>query len=465
MTTPELDYLAWLRARASNRLDWQAARFRRYNDYFDGEEEIAQVRISSEERAMFQALREEAIGNWAELIVNAVNERLQIVGFRVGAGGSDTLAALWAASGMNADAELVNRDGLVGGSGFALVQGGPDGVEISAESPEETTVLYEPGSRRRRAAGYKRFTEDPDDYGADRREEWLITPDVIARWYGTDEEPDIQANPAGVVGLVELTPQPRTKGAPRSELKSALPIQDRVNLTIWNRIVALDYSAFRQLWTSGVKMARETVGQGPDGQPEIKLKPPFELGPQRLWMAEDPAAKFGAIPASDLAGYLAAVEQDVEMLAAITQTPAHYLLGKMVNLSADAIKAAEAGLVAKVGRRAAHLGEGWAEVARTALHLAGEPGAADPELEVLWADFETRSEAQRTDALVKMSTLGVPQQVLWEKWGASPSEIRRWQQLAREDEAARAAAVAQASDPTQIARQLMTGGRPPGGSA
>jgi hypothetical protein len=466
VATPELEYLNWWRSRASTKLDWQADRFRRYAEYFDGEQEVPSVRMSSEERDVFRNFRRLAHANWTELIVNAVNERLKIVGFRV-LGGAGPAWEIWEASGMDADAELVNRDGLVGGSGFAFVQQGEERVEITAESPEECVVLYEPGSRRRRAAGFKRFATEGDwwEVRQDGREEWLILPEVIAIWRGPEEEPELVDNPSGVIGLVELNPQPRTKGAPRSELKSAIPIQDRVDTILWNRLVALDYSAFRQVWASGVKLAREVIGQNEQtGEPEVKLRPPFDIGPNRLLIAEDPAARFGAIPESALGGYLAAVEQDIETLAAITQTPSHYLLGKMVNLSADAIMAAEAGLVAKVSTRAAHLGEGWEEVIRTALHLAAEPGAADPELEVIWADFATRSEGQRVDALVKMATLGVPQEVLWEKWGASPQEVARWRQLLAEDQARQAAAASAALGPESIARILTGQGGQPGGA-
>ena len=124
------------------------------------------------------------------------------------------------------------------------------------------------------------------------------------------------------------------------------------------------------------------------------------------------------------------MKQDVELLASITQTPAHYLLGTVANLSADALKAAEAGLVCKVRSRALFLGESWEEVTRLGLQLTGRPGAADVEAEVIWADFETRTEGQRVDALVKMSTLRVPDEVLWEKWGATQSEIERWRAMA-----------------------------------
>lgn len=30
---------------------------------------------------------------------------------------------------------------------------------------------------------------------------------------------------------------------------------------------------------------------------------------------------------------------------------------------------------------------------------------------------------------MKMSTLGVPREVLWERWGATPQEIERWRRL------------------------------------
>lgn len=250
--------------------------------------------------------------------------------------------------------------------------------------------------------------------------------------------------------MIEIVPQPRTMGAPRSELTPALVIQDRINTMLFNRLVSADYGAFRQIWATGVKMARKVMRE--DGGEVTKPVRPFDVGANRLLANEDPAGRFGSFPESTLQGYLAAVEQDVNQLAAITQTPPHYLLGQMVNLSADAIKAAEAGLVAKVSRRALHIGESLEEVMRTALRMTGHPAAADVEAEVLWRDFETRSEGQRVDALVKMRTLGVPLEVLWERWGASPQEIERWHELAEEEaatgpEAAYAALLAAAAPP------------------
>jgi hypothetical protein len=415
-----------LRTACITRLDQQRQRATRYQDYYDGEADVP-VLMNTAERQTFRRFLRESGANWAELVVNAVAERLGVEGFRFGAG-SDAAWLIWQASHMDADSQLVQTDALVTSSGYVLVQpdeANPTGVSITAESPMEATVIYEPGNRRRRAAGFKQFTD-----ALGQTTDVLILPDAIVTWLPLTGVPDVAPNPAGVVGLIEVVPQPRTSRPPRSELQSVTSIVDRIHTTIFNRLVGTDFSAFRQIWATGVKMQREVIGRNEDGTEVTKLRRPYDIGADRLLVNENPDGRFGALAGDPLSGYLAAVEQDIHQLAAITQTPPHYLLGSMVNLSADAIRAAEAGLVAKVSRRALFIGEAWEEVMRIALGLIGSPAAADVEAEVIWHDFETRSEGQRVDALVKMRTLGVPTEVLWQKWGATPQEIDRWRELA-----------------------------------
>ncbi|MBO0815329.1 MAG: phage portal protein, partial [Actinobacteria bacterium] len=441
-TERDAQLAAWRQA-ARDQLDWQAARAEMFQAYYDGETDVMAL-MDSEERRAFRSFLRESGANWCELIVNAVAERLQVTGFRFGSQEDNDLAwSIWQANAMDADAEMVQTDALVTGSGFVLVQpddDNPSGVSITPESPQEATVLYEPGSRRRRAAGFKRYAEGgaadaPSVLAATAGSytEILILPELIATWWPGEQYAQIDPNPLGEVGLIELVPQPRTYGAPRSELTPALVIQDRINTQIFARLVSADYGAFRQIWASGVRMARKVVSEG--GQEVTKGVKPFDVGANRLLIGEDPAARFGSFPEATLQGFLNSVEQDVNQLAAITQTPPHYLLGQLVNLSADAIKAAEAGLVAKVGRRALHIGEGHEEVMRTALAIVGNAAAGNVAAEVVWRDFETRSESQLVDALVKMRGLGVPLEVIWERWGASPQEITRWKQLAAEEAA------------------------------
>jgi Phage portal protein, SPP1 Gp6-like len=442
-----------LRAAAARKLDAQAHRAEWYQRYYDGDSDVIAL-LNTEERRAFVKFLAESKANWCELIVNAVAERLQVAGFRFGAG-SDAAWLLWQANSMDADSGLVQTDALVTGSSFVLVQAddaNASGVSITAESPLEATVLYAAGTTRSRVAGYKRFADDDGT----RVTEVLILPDVIATWGPgrSASQPVIEDNPAGFVGMVEVVPQPRIGRPPRSELHSAVPVQDRIHTLLFARMVSADYGANRQIWATGVKLAREVVGRGEDGQEITKYQRPFNVGADRLLVNERPEGRFGAFPGDPLTGFLAAVEQDVNHLAAITQTPPHYLLGQMVNLSADAIKAAEAGLVAKIASRARYIGEAWEEIMRLGLTLIGNPAATDVEAEVIWRDWETRSEAQRVDALVKLATLGVPREVLWALYGASPQEIARWKQLAAEEAAQAAANSAAALGAADIAALL-----------
>ena len=448
ITTTDLgrDQLEALRRAGAARLEAQQLRGAVFQRYYDSEFDILAL-MDTEERQTFRRYLQVSGANWCELIVNAVAERLQVTGFAFGED-SDLAWSIWKANAMNADAELVQTDALVTGSGFVLIQpdddpGNPTGVDICAESPFEATVLYAPGSRRDRIAGYKRFSADtsPFPWPAWLGEpvagttEVLITPDLIVTWYAGSSEPVIEENPAGMVGMVELVPQPRTSGPPRSELTSAIRIQDRINTTLFNRLVSTDYTAFRQIWATGIKLARQVLtytdpDTGDTATTEAVVKP-FDVGANRLLASENPNAKFGSFPGDPLAGFLQAVEQDVDQLAAITQTPTYYFR-PMVNLSADAIKAAEAGLVAKVNRRMAHIGEGWEEVMRTALAMGGKAGAGG---DVIWKDPEVRSLAQLVDALVKMRTLGVPIEALWGQYGATPAEIEQWRKMRAQEEA------------------------------
>ena len=257
----------------------------------------------------------------------------------------------------------------------------PTGVSISTESPMQATVVYQPGNRRKRLAGYKRYREP----GENAATEWLLTADEVATWppRADRRRPIIEPNPTGVIGMIPIVPQPRTLGPGRSELLSAVSFQDRINTTIFNRMVAGDFGAYRQVWATGIKLMREVV-KTEEGGEVTKVQAPFQMGANRLLTNESPEGRFGSLPPTDLRGYLDSAEQDVTMLAAATQTPMHYLTGQLVNLSADAIRAAEAGLVAKVRRRSLHIGEAWEETIRTAFTLTGRPGATDVSAETQW---------------------------------------------------------------------------------
>jgi hypothetical protein len=241
------------------------------------------------------------------------------------------------------------------------------------------------------------------------------------------EGPDaIVDNPYGVVMVVPFRNRARLITGGKSELDGITDIQDRINETLFLRMMAGQYSAFRQRYATGLSVEID---------PNTGLpKKPFEPGASELWYDSNPDARFGDFQQTDLAGYLSAVEADVQDMAAITHTPPHYLLGRMVNLAAEALKAAEAGLVSKVRRKQVHFGGSWEEVFGLAFRVAKDESRANVrDAEIIWQNPEFRTEGQLVDALVKMSTLGVPREALWERWGATPTEIQRWKALGAQE--------------------------------
>lgn len=70
----------------------------------------------------------------------------------------------------------------------------------------------------------------------------------------------------------------------------------------------------------------------------------------RLWVIDNPEARFGDFAQTEVDGRLRTYESVVRTLAAIAQTPPHVLLGDLINLSADALAAAEASTQRKIGR-------------------------------------------------------------------------------------------------------------------
>jgi len=437
--------------------------------YYDGDHPLPRAPAAA--REAYQRFLRQSRSNWVQLVVDAVAERLQVVGFRFGGDetGDRDAWAIWQANGLDADSELSQTDALTGGVSYVSVwpdEDSPVGVTIAAEHPTQTIVAFDPRRRRRRVASLKAWVD------GDRWMCWVATPAETVTWSapaagaalavqpGSWEEVDQTENPLHEVPVIELRPWPRTRPLQpgqvpgRSEMDGVLDIQNRINTTTFNRIIATEYAAYRQKWATGLEAQNK---RDPTTGDEV-LDPvtglpipvsPYDTAVDRLWVAEDPGVKFGEFGESNLAGYINAARSDVEQLAAITKTPPHYLLGSIVNASGDALKAAETGLVSKVRRRAGHFGEGWEDVMRLAFTATGDARAVDFEAEVIWRDFETRSEGERVDALIKMAALGVPRPVLWQRWGASPQEVTRWQ--AMEADAALLAAIGGAPLPGEPA--------------
>lgn len=403
--------------------------------YYSGDHPLPMIQDKA--RPAFQRLLKQARSNYVGLVVDATAERIQVDGFRVG---DDEFAdaeawRIWQANAMDADSDLLVTEAVKVGRALALVAPNPVDPStplITAEDMTQAVVAYAPGSRRERAAGLKTWVDEwtGDLYATVYLPEALFKYRAPApksgglgkpRWEPRAVEGEAwpAPNPLGVVPLVEIRNRPDLLGDAHSEIEDVLDDQDRINKTLIDRLMAQEFSAFRQRWMTGYEVPVDEHGQPIE---------PFKAAVDRLWVIEDENVKVGEFAATDLGPYLAATEADVQHMAARTRVPAQYLLGKMSNVNGETLKATESGLIAKVRQRCRPLGEDIEEVPRLALRAAGDDRDLS-RIEVVWANPEFRTEGELVDALVKMSTLGVPHEALWARWGASQMEIAQWREL------------------------------------
>ena len=421
-------YLLELVKRFEDHLDARAPDVERYHDYYSGK---ARLRYASEK---FQEAFGNMLGtlsdNWSAIVVDSSVERLQIAGFRFGETEEEDDAAweLWQHNYLDADSSLAHTEACTSGLSYLLVTPVLDELpRITVASPLEAIVQTSPTDRRLRTAGFKRWQEDdgsarsvlylPEGF-------YLLTKSTNGgQW---QELGPVVPNPTGIVPLVPMfnTPQLTTAGmAGTSDLQPVLPLQDAINKLLADMLVNSEYVAFPQRWATGVE-----IPLGDDGEPVPREQ--FLSSVSRLWVAEDPEANFGSLPSDDGKGYVGQIEVLVQHLAAQTRTPPHYLTAGLGQWpSGDSLKASETGLVAKVKRKQVTFGEAWEEAMRLAFLFEGDKTRGEEQsAEVIWADPEKRNEGELVDALLKMRTLGVPFEALWERWGASPQEIDRWRE-------------------------------------
>lgn len=373
--------------------------------------------------------------NILPLVVDAMVDRLKVVGFRNKPSSSKsdkTVWGWWQKSHLDQRQVLVHRDAAALRDGFVLViPGGTDNVPtFQPESPLTMAVEQDPYNPMRIIRAAKQAGDRAWEYTEDA----IITYELNGGPGGRWKEVDFLEHAAGECPVVRFPNQLDSLGRSMSEVEPVLPVQRRIHQSIMDRLLLQRSQAWRQRWVSGIVVDRDE-----DGKPLN----PFKVGADRLLVGDNPDVKFGEFQQADLTGLLRAVDDDIRAVALITRTPPHYLPGSSIsNISAEALTALEAALEARVAERKMLWGESWETAMRIGGAMVGR--VIDDSAEVIWADLELRSDAQRVDAATKLSSIGVPLEFLLERLSLSPQEIERILAAAAKQAAAEAKAQAAA---------------------
>lgn len=213
---------------------------------------------------------------------------------------------------------------------------------------------------------------------------------------------------------------------PRQVIGQVAPlmsVQDQIDLITFNLLVAQHYTAFRQRYVIGWVAEDEATR--------------MKMGASQVWTFDEDADKIkvGEFTETNLDGYLKSREASFRQAASLSQTPAHELIGELVNLSAEALAAAEAGRDRKVADRQTTIGESHEQLLALAGSMAGI--IVPDDAQVVWRDTGARSFAATVDALGKVAQmLGVPASELWERIpGTSQQDVERWKAAAASGDA------------------------------
>lgn len=455
--------------RLTERLRSRRPEIERRLSYLKGQS--GHLRFASDEFKNYLSKRFEGFSdNWCLPVAQAPAERMNPLGVRMDESQSQAdrdFQRVWMANEADryfSEAALVMT---AASRSFGLVTPpDADGIPgISFEHPSQAIMEDDPGTRSPRY-GLVTWTDGGYDYATlyDREGLWRMrrptTQPNDDRWRHTElygweprKEP-YEAHGLGEVPMFELKNQQLLDDEPASDIAGVMAMQDAINL-VWAYLLnALDFASLPQRVALGAEPPTvpilDSTGQE-IGERPVELD---KLIQERIMFLTGDNVSIGEWKPAALDVFSKVIEHAVEHIAAQTRTPPHYLIARMVNTSAESLTVAEAGLVSKTLERITYVNPALRRMYRLVALAMDDPEKARAVrwAQIMWADVQYRSEAQRADALTKKRDIGYPLEYLLELDGVAPWDIPRILAM-REKETA--------LDPTaQIARGLAEVGAP-----
>lgn len=343
------------------------------------------------------------------LYIDAIADRLNVEGFRMGGSGEvdDDLWGWYEANNLDNLARLAYVDAMVYGRAYITVSA-PDEVDsenpllvpdtplIRVESPLNLFAKINPRTREVEWAVRVVKDEDGSDAAAtlylrDRTELYIAQEGKLALsdtiTHGLGVVPVVQmARPSGVVdlyGTTMITP----------EIKS---ITDAISRTMMDMQTTSNLMATPQRAVFGTTLEELT------GDKEGLT--PLQVYTAAYLAVEDPAGKIEQLAAAELRNYTDALTFMLKMAASYTGLPPQYLSFSDDNpASAEAIRSAETRLIQTCESIAKMFGEAWEQAMRIALIVMGQKLTIEHfRMETIWRDPGTPTYQAKADAATKL---------------------------------------------------------------
>lgn len=395
----------------------------------------------------YKDLLRKAAGPWLEFSADAIAQGVRVDGYT----DPEVWKRAWQANGWDGRQNGTTRETVRLGKSFIMLMPALAGVdEEGVEIIDTDNVVMRPASA---LESYAVFDDPYDKYpqyfltrvGPTRPDFWnskwiFVDGDAFYRFNGKPEAPQdlrVLEHGRGYTPVALIPNTIPTTGEPESSVERAIPVYQRIVDATFTLEMVQRYGAFPQKWLTGGSLGANV-----------------HISADSMLETEGELAKFGNFSQANLSDVVVAKDSHIKDLAAVCQVPPHYLLGAVVNMSAEGIAAAESGYFRNIGERQDSIGEGYELALRIAADYLGMDDAADDtSSQVHFEDVSSRSLAQISDAIVKLASLKAPLDQLFKMipgWtqtdaASAASAAEKGQQQAADQQAAIDAATQRAA--------------------
>jgi hypothetical protein len=221
-------------------------------------------------------------------------------------------------------------------------------------------------------------------------------------------------NPTGVVPVFHFNNNAPQGEFGRSELRDVIPLQDALNKSCMDMMVAMEYGAFPQRWATGLQLGMPDPVTG-------KIPSPFNPGSGEVWNGPS-GASFGTFETANLDQFLKVQEGFDSKISNVSRVPEHWLKMGSSNLSGETLKTAEAPFVAKLEDRQTGFGNEFEDAQSYCLFLMGREGIT---LNAVWKAAELRSDTDKLQEGMLKKQLGWSEEQIQREFGLDQSVIDR----------------------------------------
>lgn len=367
-----------------------------------------------------------SVKNVLALVRDSFAQNLSVVGYRAAGSMEDHPAwDIWQRNRMDARQAEVYRPALTYGAAYVTVMPGEDFPVLRTRSPRQMLAVYK--------------DPDLDPWPQYALETWVAEKDAKPHrrghlyddryMYVLDFGP-LSVTESGVSGrtlplrlravedVIEhgatddgrpVCPVVRFVNARDAddmivgEIEPLINLQKAINSVNFDRLIVCRFGANPQRVISGWSGSKDQV---------------LKASAMRVWTFEDPEVRAQAFPPASVEPYNSVLDEMMEHVAMTAQISPSQVTGKMVNVSADALAAAEANQQRKLVAKRESFGESWEQVLRLAVTMsrrhntndddADVDGDGDVHAEVVWRDTEARSFGTVVDGITKLAGSEVP---------------------------------------------------------